>query len=298
MSRRPDPRTTQRVRVPRGTAPGTRGLALVVIHGKRLGARIDVHDVPVLIGRAPDCDFQIDHRSVSRHHCKVWFENEQGWVRDLDSTNRTYVNERAIELIALREGDHLDVGETVFKVVRAGSLEARYHEALYQLANTDSLTQLLNRRKFREHVESALLAARETPRPLCLVFVDLDHFKRINDEVGHLGGDEVLRAASAALRAELRADDIAGRLGGEEFAILMPDTPLEKALQRAESIRQAIFAARATVEGQELRVTASIGVTQWAGGAPDAGVFMRLADVQLFRAKAAGRNAVFWSGKA
>jgi diguanylate cyclase (GGDEF)-like protein len=284
--------TTQRMRVPRATAPATRALALVVIHGERLGARLDVHDVPALIGRSPECDFQIDHRSVSRHHCKVWHEDGASWVADLESTNRTFVNEKPVTRTQLHDGDQLTVGETVFKAVRTGSVEARYHDALYHLATTDSLTQLYNRRKFRELFEAAFAQ----PGELSLVFVDLDHFKRINDDIGHIAGDEVLRAASAALREALLPGDIAGRLGGEEFAIAMHDTPLSRAVERAEGFRAAISAARAPVDGRDVHCTASVGVTSRTKATPTVPAMMREADVQLFRAKAAGRDRVCATG--
>ncbi len=130
-----------------------------MIHGDKLGQRVDIGDGPAVVGRASDCALQIDHRSVSRHHC-----------------------------------DHVGVGETVLKFERRDSLEARYHEALYELATVDSLTQLFNRRKFREHLDAAIEHARGGGTPLALLFLDIDHFKRINDRHGHIAGDELLRA--------------------------------------------------------------------------------------------------------
>jgi diguanylate cyclase (GGDEF)-like protein len=292
-----DSTTTLRVRMPRATAPISRGATLVVIYGGQLGQCIDLHDVPVIIGRGSSCDVQIEHKSVSRQHCKVWHDNGRFFVRDLGSTNRTYVNERDVEEAELREGDHLTIGDTVLKFVPRGSLEARYHDAMYELATIDSLTQLYNRRKFREHLDAQVARAQAEGAPLSLVFVDLDHFKSVNDRFGHLAGDEVLRAVSGALRKELRASDIAGRLGGEEFAIVMPDTALADAVERAEGLRQTVFAARCDLATTQQRVTASIGVVQWAPPMRTASDLMKNADAQLFRAKAAGRNRVWFPGK-
>jgi diguanylate cyclase (GGDEF)-like protein len=291
-----DANTTQRVRVPRGTAPATRGACLVVIHGERLGQCIDLHDVPVVIGRSPNCDFQIEHRSVSRRHCKVWHEGGTFMVRDLGSTNHTFVNERQVEQIELADGDHVGVGDTVLKFVLRGSLEARYHEALYQLATQDSLTGLYNRRKFRELLENAVVKAQDDRKPLALVFVDLDHFKSINDRFGHQAGDEVLRAISATLQKELRPNDIAGRLGGEEFAIVMPDTGLATAVAWSERLRGTLHGVECDIGGQPQRVTASIGVAEWGPRHQTAADLMREADAQLFRAKASGRNRVCAAG--
>jgi diguanylate cyclase (GGDEF)-like protein len=284
--------TTQRMRTQRADGPQMRGACLVVIHGVHLGQRIDLTDVPVVIGRAPDSDVQIEHRSVSRRHCKVWHEAGAYFVRDLGATNHTYVNDRAVEQSELRDGDHIAIGETVLKFVKRDSLEARYHDALYELATVDSLTQLYNRRKFREFLEEAVARARSDASALALLFVDLDHFKQVNDRYGHMAGDEVLRAVAAALRREFRPEDVGGRLGGEEFAVLMPGVAMEEAMQRAESLRQTVFSVRCEVASTQQRVTASFGVAVWSPALDDASALMRQADEQLFRAKAGGRNRV------
>jgi diguanylate cyclase (GGDEF)-like protein len=296
VKKRREASTTLRMRVPRGTAPATRGACLVVIHGVRLGQCIDLHDVPVVIGRSAHSDFQIEHRSVSRNHCKVWHDNGAFFVRDLGSTNRTFLNERPIEQAELSDGDHVGVGDTVLKFVARGSLEARYHEALYELATIDSLTQLYNRRKFREYLEEAVVRVDGDGGRLALVFIDLDHFKAINETHGHSGGDEVLKIVSASVRQALRAGDIAGRLGGEEFAIIMAEADLATAAAYAEGLRQTLAALRCPIEGKEQRVSASIGVAAWSPAALTASELMREADVQLFRAKAAGRNRVCYTG--
>lgn len=297
MVARRDPHTTERVRLARISAPVSRGACLVIIHGPRLGQCIDVHDVPVVIGRSAGADFQVEHSSVSRLHCSVWHEQARFYVRDLGSTNGTSLNERPVTHAELAEGDRIGVGETVFKFVSRGSLEARYHEALYQLATVDSLTQLYNRRKFREFLEEHVAKAREEGAPLALAFVDLDHFKLVNDRLGHAAGDEVLRSVAAALRQVLRKGDIAGRLGGEEFSVLMPGTAQPDAMLWCEHARQTIFGLQCEVGGNVQRVTASIGLAEWNANMKAGSELMRAADMELFRAKAGGRNRVCVSGR-
>jgi len=287
-----DGHTTQRLRSARTLAPSSRGACMVVIAGSRLGQCIDLHDVPVVIGRAPGSDFQIEHRSVSRAHCKVFHDAGKFYVRDLGSTNKTLVNGKPVAETALKNGDLVAIGETVLKFVRRGSLEARYHEALYELATIDSLTQLYNRRKFRELLEESMTRALTENKPLALMFVDLDRFKAINDGHGHLAGDEVLRTISRVLREALEKPAYAGRLGGEEFAIALPGADLAGALARAETLRAAIEAARTAHDGHEHACTASIGVSVRAPDVPTVSDLMRAADLQLFRAKAEGRNRV------
>lgn len=292
MNQGRDPSTTQRVPIPSGTAPIMRGGVLVVIAGAQLGARIDLHDVPLVVGRASGSDFRIDHPSVSRRHCKIWHENGRFLVRDLGSTNHTFVNDHPVAQMALRDGDQVRVGETVFKFVLTGSLEERYHQVLYELATVDSLTGLLNRRKFRELLEQAVQQALNLRQPLSLAILDLDRFKSINDGLGHNAGDEVLRSVCATLRNSFRAGETGGRLGGEEFAILLPDTSLDAAVHRAEGLRQILSSARYWIEEREIAVTASIGVAALGEKINTAAALMRHADQRLLLAKARGRNRV------
>jgi len=271
------------------------GARLVVIHGANLGKTVELIDKPVTIGRAPVCSMQIEHRSVSRLHCEVWPEGGRFFVRDLGSTNSTMINDDPIELYELKDGDQIKIGEIVIKFLRRESLEDRYLQAMVELATVDSLTQLPNRRVWREALEEEVTrAARGVP--LALAFVDLDHFKRINDELGHLSGDEVLKAVATEIRAAVRGDQVAGRLGGEEFAIILPNMPLASAVRFAENLRIGIEALRVKIGASERRITTSVGVVQWQPGMQTSADFMRAADAELFRAKAEGRNRVCYPG--
>jgi diguanylate cyclase (GGDEF)-like protein len=269
---------------------------LVVIRGGELGARADLADVDLVIGRAPGSGFRLDDPGVSRQHCRIWRDGD-GWrLRDLGSTNKTFVNGAPVDEVELRDGDRIGVGDTVFKFVRAGSVEERYHQQLYELASIDGLTGLYNRRKFRELLEQALLKTLESGAPLSLVFVDLDHFKRINDTHGHQTGDEVLRGVAEVVRARLREGDVAGRLGGEEFAVFLPETPIAIAADWAEGLRAAVAAARHRIEALDLAVTVSLGVAAWRPERPTSADLMRAADEQLYAAKAAGRDRIAVAG--
>lgn len=271
---------------------------LVVIRGGELGARADLAEVDLVIGRAPGCGFRLDDPGVSRQHCRIWRDGDRWRLRDLGSTNKTFVNGAPVDEVELADGDRIGVGDTVFKFVRAGSVEERYHQQLYELASIDALTGLYNRRKFREQLEQTLLKTLETRAPLSLVFVDLDHFKRINDTHGHQSGDEVLRGVAEVVRARLREGDVAGRLGGEEFAVFLPETGLAAAADWAEGLRAAVAAARHRIDALELAVTVSLGVAAWRPERPTSADLMRAADEQLYAAKAAGRDRVAVAGAA
>jgi diguanylate cyclase (GGDEF)-like protein len=265
---------------------------LVVIDGPRLGQCVHVHDVPVVIGRSPQADFRIEHPSVSRLHCSVWQEVLGASIRDLESKNGVLVNGTRVRCAQLTDGDHIAVGDVVLKFVAGGGTEARYHEALYGLANLDSLTQLLNRRAFREQLDEAVAKAPEGPGGLSFVIFDLDHFKQINDILGHDVGDLALRRLSATLRRQLRPSDVAGRLGGDEFAVLLRDADATQAERWCEQLRAAMEGLGLEASGLPQLVSVSVGFATWHPALRDAHELMRSADQALLRAKAAGRNCV------
>lgn len=169
---------------------------------------------------------------------------------------------------------------------------ARLHHAVQRQAITDELTGLVNRRRFFEALETEIARAVELGRPLSLVLADLDKFKRVNDRFGHPAGDEVLKAFARLISEHVREVDVAGRLGGEEFALLLPETDVEGAHAGAERLRRAVDRRPLTLTtGEKLSVTASFGVAQLESG-QSGDEFLRCCDLALYRAKADGRNRV------
>jgi diguanylate cyclase (GGDEF)-like protein len=163
---------------------------------------------------------------------------------------------------------------------------------LQRLAVTDSLTGLLNRGAIMSVLADEAAAARKHHRPLCLAIVDLDHFKRINDTLGHAAGDEVLREAAHRLATAVRCRDCVGRYGGEEFLIIFRDVQEELGRERCEAIREAVCSSPIRFGGHELSITASIGVA-WTPDCSDVeDALVALADRALYKAKAKGRNCV------
>ncbi len=162
------------------------------------------------------------------------------------------------------------------------------------LGLTDGLTGVNNRRFFDQRLPEEVARVTRREEPLSCLFIDIDHFKRINDGYGHPAGDAVLREVASLIRAQLRASDVVARYGGEEFAILLPDTGVIRALEVAERIRAAIAASPITTgSGEEIPVTVSIGLATLAGGREaDPMGLVAEADQALYRAKAGGRNRV------
>jgi diguanylate cyclase (GGDEF)-like protein len=155
---------------------------------------------------------------------------------------------------------------------------------------TDDLTDLANRRRFIESLGQEVARSARLETPLALVLFDLDHFKLVNDRCGHQVGDDVLRSAADVIRARVRETDLAARIGGEEFAVILPGTDLEGAVSLAENLRRDISVG-VELPDDDLILTASFGVAEHHPGEP-AETLIGVADRALYRAKAEGRNRV------
>lgn len=168
--------------------------------------------------------------------------------------------------------------------------------ALETLANKDALTHLPNRRFFSEQFEMELERSLRHNHNLSLLVLDVDHFKAINDRYGHEAGDSALVHLAATARRTVRKQDTVARLGGEEFAILLPETDLGEAYVVAEKLRQTVQISPATHGGDTLSMTISIGVAELAGQRKEHDALFSTADLRLYQAKRNGRNQVVCSG--
>jgi diguanylate cyclase (GGDEF)-like protein len=155
-------------------------------------------------------------------------------------------------------------------------------------AATDSLTGLPNKRTVADTLKRMLAHASRTLTPMSMLMIDLDHFKNINDRLGHPVGDQALANVGAAIKASLRSSDFGGRNGGEEFVVLLPDTAIEGARTTAEKIRAAI--AEIDIPGTDRPMSASVGIAVYPEHATTSDHLERLADAALYTAKRAGRN--------
>lgn len=211
-------------------------------------------------------------------------QDEIGRFTGIFESMATYVSERtrALEAVVEERTRHLNQ-----EIVRRKELE----DELRQLANTDALTGAANRRHFLDICGKELQRARRYGRPMALLMMDIDHFKRINDSHGHAFGDEVLKRLVETCQADLRGQDVLGRLGGEEFAVVMPECTLEAAEFVAERLRRTLAAVAVPAAGGSVDFTVSIGVVDWA---PERSLEASLerADKAMYAAKSAGRNRV------
>jgi diguanylate cyclase (GGDEF)-like protein len=246
------------------------------------------------VGREEPAEVALPDPGVSRRHARVTIPNdpdEPCVVEDLGSTNGTVVNGTPVTRVALEDGDRLQVGSTVLRFEWKAPSSARYTRKLYRAATRDPLTDTLNREQFTRRLATAWEHTRRLDLPIALLLVDLDHFKRVNDTHGHQAGDRALQAVAGALQSAVRKPDAVGRYGGEEFAVLLPETGLEEAAGTAERLRLAVEELEIAVKGGTLRITASVGVASAPPlelDRPEA--LIQAADAALYRAKDGGRN--------
>jgi two-component system, cell cycle response regulator len=276
--------------------------ALIRYVGSPIGEVIRLHGPDFWIGRTVDNDISLAEPEVSRKHALLrQVSAPDGGVRveieDERSTNGTFINGKRLPPdcgpVHLRQGDVVRVGGHAFKLKRLDALERNYHQAVLTQATVDQLTGLNNRATVLGYLEKHFELARRYKRPLSVVLCDLDHFKQINDTFGHPAGDQVLQRFGALLIGRLRGSDQAGRIGGEEFLVVLPETQSHEARNVAEDLRKSIQAESLTSsDGRELKVTCSLGVAQIHDGDSDGGALLARADVALYRAKGAGRNRV------
>ena len=177
-------------------------------------------------------------------------------------------------------------------VVRDVSDRSKLMQELTKAASLDHLTGLANKRVFNEELARQVSTANRYQRSLCLIVCDLDHFKRVNDNYGHSSGDQVLKKVAQAISESIRDVDVAARWGGEEFAILLPETKLDGAVTQAERIKDTIQACTFWFDDTEVRVSASFGVVEMSNKEQNVGDLFDHADKLLYRAKRAGRNCV------
>jgi len=273
----------------------SRNACLVHIYptGVGMGSRYTLADESLIIGRGADCNIQIDDHSVSRRHARIQPCQDGYYAVDLQSTNGTFVNDVPAAMYKLKDGDYLRVGNCIYRFLAGGNVEMEYHEEIYRLTIIDALTETHNKRYFLEFLDRELARSARYGRPLALVMFDIDRFRSINEELGHLGGDCTLRELAARLKVNIRKEELFARYGGEEFAIVLPETEREGAIQLSERLRRTVEAQPFQYEEKSFQVTISLGVATTTGHeAPSPSELIRLADEKLYQAKHQGRNRV------
>ncbi len=294
QARRRDDELTPVLAVPK-YVPGSDGRrpCLVALSGPLIG-EVFVIGAGLVVGRDPSSHLRLIEEGVSRRHARFETEGQLTKVVDLNSTNGTWVKGERVKSRPLGDGDRIRIGQTtVLKFTYQDPLEEACARQLLEAALRDPLTRCFNRRYFLQRLAAEIAYADRHNAPLALLFVDIDHFKAINDSFGHPVGDTVLQRVTEVTASKIRIDDVLARYGGEEFAVIARDTTLDGAMRLAERLRAAIAESLITHQERPIEVRVSVGVAAIPHEElPDAESLIVRADEALYRAKRGGRNRV------
>lgn len=268
---------------------------LVVLSGPRAGEMFELGEDELVLGRDRESvDVWFGNPSVSRHHARVGpGRGGELTVADLDSSNGTFVNGDEVgREVELEEGDKVRLGtKTVLKFTYQDELETHFQKELYESSIRDELTGAHTKAYFIDQLRSEMSFATRAGRNLGLVLFDIDHFKALNDQFGHVVGDKILHELATVCRREIREDDLFARYGGEEFAVLARETSPRDLQVTAERIRERIETNPFEFDGRPHDVTVSLGLaTLDQVDASSPSEFIAAADDALYDAKESGRN--------
>ena len=280
--------------------------SLVGLSGSVFGQRFLLAKDDVKIGRdADECDIVIDDSGVSRVHATVERRRGKHRLVDMGSKNGCHVDGVRAADLELTDGAQVSIGKSVMKYLLLNVVELDYHDKMSKRSNTDELTGLHNRRHAWEVVEQEIARAVRHTRPLSIVLFDIDHFKRVNDTLGHATGDACLLGLAKRVAPACRREDTFARVGGEEFLLVLPGCEILEAAEFATRLRDVVASEPFTYEGATIPMTISLGVTDLEelklshGIQAHAGdrtrsvdLFVTLADAKLYEAKHLGRNRV------
>ncbi len=267
---------------------------LIVLSGTSVGEMFKILEGEAIIGRSTQAGIRVVDEGISRQHARIVQEAGMLFIEDLGSKNGTFANGERITRHRLQDGDKIQVGQTtILKFTYHDHLDEVFQRQMYESALYDALTKIFNRKHFNDRLQSELSYSLRHQTPLSLLLLDIDHFKKINDQYGHLAGDFALQSMAATVSRMIRKEDFFARYGGEEFAILCRGIDSRGGALFAERVRQALAAASLQYENQAISITVSIGVA----GLPHPALltptdFIGAADEALYRAKESGRNRV------
>ena len=277
--------------------------ALVSLRGELMAVPIPLERDQVLIGRALEADVRLNDFRTSRLHARITTKADPAsstttyQITDLGSTNGTLVNGEAITDAVLNDGDKIEIGDHLFRFDMQDEIDREFQQQIHRLLAHDELTGLLTSKSFFSELRREAARAQIESLPFCVLMMDLDHFKEVNDTYGHLVGSKTLEETGHIIKAALRAGDVAARFGGEEFAAFLLDANYAQGLVAAERVRVAVaeheFSASRLSSAEAPathRITISIGVAAYPDDATDPIELVELADSALYRAKRSGRN--------
>src|SRR5436190_6079588 len=279
---------------------------LISLKGELLATPIPLERDVVTIGRALDADIRLNDPKASRLHAQISTHTDPSsaavrfGIKDLGSTNGTLVNGQPVSETLLNDGDKILVGDHLFRFEMLDEIDREFHQQIHRLIVHDELTGLLTSKSFFTELRREAARAEEEKMPFCVLMMDLDYFKQVNDNYGHLVGSRTLQDVGVIIKASLRAGDVAARFGGEEFAAFLLDADYAQALVAAERVRRSVeshlFSSATSTSGDQedvgFHITISIGIAAYPEDAKDPIQLTEMADSALYRAKRNGRNSI------
>lgn len=268
---------------------------LIIIGGELNGSVFELSQSKMSLGRSDENDIVIDIKGVSRTHLGIIIEGQRIQLIDLGSANGTYINDKKIDTrVTLRSGDLIKIGHVTLKFLTKDSIDMKAHQMLIEQATKDGLTGCFNKDYVFKALGREIANAKKGKESLSLIILDIDHFKVLNDSKGHDAGDFVLKEMARIIRNDyLNRRDIFARYGGEEFIVLMLNASAETAFSWANAIRKAIAKHDFSYDKENLRVTVSIGISEFSSDlAITANELFIQADKALYHSKQSGRNKV------
>ena len=277
--------------------------SLVFLNGDLLAVPIPLEREEVILGRALEADVRINDTQISRKQARIntIFNAVTGKIEyqltDLSSRNGTFLNGQKIRQEILQNGDKITLGEHILRFDLMDELDREYQFQIRRLLSHDDLTGLLSSRSFFSELRRESARAAAEKRSFCVLMMDIDFFKLVNDTYGHLTGSKALEEIGFCITENLRSGDAAARFGGEEFAAFLLDAELAQAIVAAERIRAEIENYKFTIirqgkPAESHHITISVGIAAFPTDSSDPIELVEMADSALYRAKREGRNRV------
>ncbi len=276
--------------------------ALVFLSGDLIAVPIPLEREVVILGREIGADVRVNDQKVSRRHAMIITATDPEGdvtytIRDFGSRNGTLLNGERVREEVLRNGDKIAIGDQIMRFDLLDEIDREYQRHIHRLISHDDLTGLLSSRSFFSELRREAERAKLDDRPFCVLMMDIDHFKNVNDTYGHLTGSKTLEEIGDSIIKCLRSGDAAARFGGEEFAAFLLDAEIGQAMVAGERIRKEIEEREFSIVRQGKpnethHVTISVGISAFPDDSSDPIELVEMADSALYRAKREGRNRV------
>ena len=271
----------------------------VQYNGTSLGKRLPIQEKILTLGRDANCNICLTEESISRQHAKIFNEDGDIFIEDLGSSNGTFINDKKIsQKMPLRDQDMLKLGNIILKFYDQYNVDGYIQDKIYQTATVDKMTGINNRSHTLDILKQEYEMSRSSGSPLSLIYYDLDHFKKVNDTLGHDAGDQVLKLITKLIQENLAPEAILGRIGGEEFLAIVPGKDLKASFAICEKFREAcskkIFSLEITENNKKKTIehnqTISAGIALRDESMSEVKDLMDAADKKLYESKTKGRN--------